>query len=502
MAAGPGRTGSPGEAGPGPTAPRPRTATIARTLRRRAGRPLPWTTPRLVRALTALCLAALLGTGAAAAAVLTGARADTDAIGHRDAPQAARAADLYFALSDMDAQAANLLLLGADPDFAPLRRQTLDTYEQRRTQADADLQQAAEAAAGDPAGQRAVHTVLGQLGGYEALVARAELLEEQAGAPAGQPSPAALDAYRQATDLLRQRLLPAADEVGAASGATVDRVYGGGRAGLATGRWWILGTGLLALAALAGLQRLLTVRYRRLVNPPLAAVTLLTVVALTVGLHLVTRADEHLVVAKSNAYDSVIALSRARAVAYDLNADESRYLTDPARAAAYQQSFLDKTQAVARVDGATLADYNAGLATVAGRHRADHAAVPFGGFLGTELRNITFPGEQEAAERVLAAFQAYQLDDRRIRELRDAGRLKEAVTLNTGLAPGQSNYDFERLARAIGDTLDVNARAMDEAVAKTGSDLDTTTAALGALTLAASLALTALGVRPRLREYR
>ncbi|MBP0449229.1 hypothetical protein J5Y04_06660 [Kitasatospora sp. RG8] len=487
---------------PGPAVPAPRAGALARVLPLPIGRPTRWSTPRLVRALTALCLAALLAAGTAAAGVLTGARADTDAIGHRDARQAARAADLYFALSDLDAQAANLLLLGADPDFSSLRRQTLDSYEQRRAQADADLQQAAEAAAGDPAGQRAVQTVLGQLGGYEALVARAELLEEQAGAPAGQPSAAALDAYRQATDLLRQRLLPAADEVGAASGATVDRVYAGGRDGLATGWWWLLGTGLLALAALAGLQRLLAVRYRRLVNPPLAAVTLLTAVALAVGLHLVTRADDHLVVAKSNAYDSVIALSRARAVAYDLNADESRYLTDPARAAAYQQSFLDKTQAVARVDGATLADYNARLATAAGRHRADHAVVPFGGFLGTELRNITFPGEQEAAERVLAAFQAYQLDDRRIRELRDAGRLKEAVTLNTGLAPGQSNYDFERLGRAIGDTIDVNTRAMDDAVAATDSDLDTTTATLGALALAMALALTALGVRPRLREYR
>ncbi|MDH6706701.1 hypothetical protein P3T27_003428 [Kitasatospora sp. MAA19] len=461
-----------------------------------------WTTPRLVRGLTALSLATLLGLGATATTVLGGARDGTDTIGHQAAPQATRAADLYFALSDMDAQAANLLLVGADPDYTTLRKQTLDTYEQRRAQADNDLQQAAQAAAADPAGQRAVQQVLGRLGSYEALVARAQLLEEQAKAPAGQPSPAALDAYRQATDLLRQQLLPAADQVTAANEATVEQVYTEHRDALGSGWWWLLAVGLVALAALLGLQRALAVRYRRVVNPALAGVTLLTGVALAIGLHLVSRADDHLVTAKSNAYDSVIALSRARAVAFDMNADESRYLTDPSRAVAYEQSFLDKTQAIAHLDGATLAGYNAQLAAAAARHRADHAAVPFGGYLGTELRNITFPGEQDAADRVLTAFQQYQQDDRKIRELRDAGRLKEAVTLNTGLSQGQSNYDFDQLSTAIGDTIAVNATAMDSALAATDGDLDATTEALAAGALAAALALTALGVRPRLREYR
>nr|WP_095876250.1 hypothetical protein [Streptomyces sp. TLI_235] len=200
--------------------------------------------------------------------------------------------------------------------------------------------------------------MIGELGRYEALVARAQLLEDHAHAPAGKPPAEALEAYRQATDLLGQRLLPAADEVTAANAATVDRVLAQQRDDLAAGWWWILTTGLSALVALAVLQRTLTVRFRRLVNPLLAVVTLLTVVALIIGLHLTTQADRHLVVAKSNAYDSVLALSRARAVAYDMNADESRYLTDPSRAAAYEQSFLDRTQAFARIEGAALGDYD------------------------------------------------------------------------------------------------------------------------------------------------
>ena len=236
-------------------------------------------------------------------------------------------------------------------------------------------------------------------------------------------------------------------------------------------------------------------------NVPLAATTLLALAGLITALTLTSRADHQLVVAKSNSFDSVIALSRARAVAYDLNADESRYLTDPARAAAYEQSFLDKTQSFARVDGAALATYDDKLAALADKHRADHGQVGFGGYLGDELRNITFPGEQDAAERVLTAFQQYQRDDRKIRELNAQGKLKEAVTFDTGTTPGQSNADFDVLSAALDDNQAINQRAFDGAVAATDDDLGATTAGLGAAALAAALALTALGVRPRLREF-
>jgi hypothetical protein len=454
-----------------------------------------------VRGLTGLCLAAVLTAAAVLGSVLSSARSGIDDIGHRDAPQALRTADLYFALSDMDAQVANLLLLGADPDYAAQRRQTLTTYDQRRAQADADLQQAAEAAAGDPAAHRAVQTVLDQLGQYEADVARAQLLEDQAHAPAGKPSADALAAYRQATDLLRQQLLPAAGQVTAASSATVDHTYTAERDAISAGWWWILTSTVVALAALVLLQRLLAVRFRRLVNPALALATLLTLVTGSAGLLLASRAGDHLVVAKSNAYDSVIALGRARAVAYDMNADESRYLTDPTRAAAYEQTFLDKSQSIAGLDGATLDSYDAKLAQAADRHRADHHAVPFTGYLGAELGNITFPGEQDAAEHLLTAYQQYEKDDRTLRGLRDQGRLKDAVTFDTGTAPGQSDADFEQLSQAFDEVLTINQDAMTRAVTAADDDLGPAVAGVGGAALAVAVTLTVLAVRPRLREF-
>ncbi|MDH6111074.1 hypothetical protein P3T36_007853 [Kitasatospora sp. MAP12-15] len=461
-----------------------------------------WTTPRRVRALTALCLVALVAFGAVAATVLGGARGSIDTIGHRAAPQAVRASDLYFALSDMDAQAANLLLVGADPADAGRRKATQDVYEQRRAQADGDLQQATAAAAGDPAAQRAVASVLGALGQYEALVARSELLEDQGKDQPGKPSADALDAYRQATGLLRQQLLPGADQVAAASEATVDGSYASQRSDLAAGWWWLLAFGVLALLALGALQRTLTVRYRRLVSPPLALALVLTAAGLVYGLSLVSGADQHLKVAKSSAYDSVIALSRARAVAYDSNADESRYLSDPAGAAGYERSFFDKTQSIATIDGADLAAYSGDLNERAMALQADPKQVGFGGYLGTELRNITFPGEQAAADKVLSTFQTYQADDHKLRLLNTQGRLADAVTFDTGNAPGQSNADFGLLSDAFSDVIGINQKAFDQAVAQSDGDLGAGATTAGLVLLLAGLGLTLVAVRPRLAEYR
>ncbi|MFG2821491.1 hypothetical protein ACGFX4_18930 [Kitasatospora sp. NPDC048365] len=80
--------------------------------------------------------------------------------------------------------------------------------------------------------------------------------------------------------------------------------------------------------------------------------------------------------------------------------------------------------------------------------------------------------------------------------------MKDAVTFNTGNAPGQSNADFDRLARALDDVLTVNQQAFTRAVADGDADLGPAAAAAGAGAVAAALVLVLAGVRPRLREYR
>ncbi|MGF1430501.1 hypothetical protein, partial [Kitasatospora sp. LaBMicrA B282] len=461
-----------------------------------------WNTPRRVRALTAAAIAALLLFAGVAWTVLGGARDSVDAIGHHSAPQAERASDLYFALSDLDAQAANLLLVGGDDADAAKRMAVQDTYDQRRAQADTDLEQATEALSGDPAGRKAVQGELDGLGRYEALVARSDLQESTAKSLPGKPSADALATYQQATDLLRSTLLPDADQVANANAANVNGTYRAQTDALGSGWWWLLLTGLLALLLLAALQRTLTVRYRRLISPPLVAALLLTVVGLGYGLSLVSATKDHLHTAKVDAYDSVIALGRAKAVAYDSNADESRWLSDPGRADGYQQAFLTKTQQVADFSGATLDDYNDRLGQAITAHQGAGHPVSFGGFLGDEERNITFPGEQQAADRVLADWLTYQQDDRKIRQFQQDGKLNQAIAFDTGTAVGQSDGDFSKLSDDFDQVIGINQKAFDQAVQQSDDALGTGAGVAAGLLLAGALALTVLAVRPRLREYR
>jgi hypothetical protein len=77
----------------------------------------------------------------------------------------------------------------------------------------------------DPATARAVSDILDGLGRYVALAAQTIPLDEQANHLAGQPSAATLAQYRQATDLLKATLLPAARSLTDHNAQTLERTY-------------------------------------------------------------------------------------------------------------------------------------------------------------------------------------------------------------------------------------------------------------------------------------
>jgi len=76
-------------------------------------------------------------------------------IGDVAAPRAAIAADLYFALSDLDAQVARMVLSAGDETLAGSRIDALGTYDERSRQIDEALQRLV-ATADDEAGRAPV----------------------------------------------------------------------------------------------------------------------------------------------------------------------------------------------------------------------------------------------------------------------------------------------------------------------------------------------------------
>ena len=443
----------------------------------------------------ACCLAALAGV------LLAQLRGDFQSIGQRDAPEAGATTGLYFALNDMDAQVANVLLVGGDTALAGNRAQDLATYARDRTDADADLQQATASEADNASAEQELTLALDQIGQYEALAADALLTSQQSHNAAGRAPAAAVAYYQQATGLMQESILPAVGSLSTVSAAKLNAAYHAGKTDSGTWTAWVVVLGILLAAALLALQLYLAARFRRLVNPALAAATVLAVAFAAVAVTRLNGESGRLDVAKQDAFDSIQALTLARAVSYDANADESRYLVDPARAAQYQRSFLAKSQQIVNVGPVTISGYDAALAADIAAYQRDNSVVRFGGYLGAEFRNITFPGERRAAVAALLAFQRYERDDRTMRALATRS-LAAAVGYDIGTAPSQSDGAFNQYDAALSSVIAINSGAFTSAVADGEDGAVGWEAGFPALGLVLIVMLTYAGVRPRLDEYR
>jgi hypothetical protein len=462
-----------------------------------------WSTPVRVRVGAAVAVALAGCLAAVLVVVFSGLGGTFSSIGGRDAPEVDAATGLYFSANDMDAQVANILLVGNDASLAADRAQDVAIYASDRATADQDLQQATVTEAGDAAAEDELRSVLDRLGQYEALAADAILTDQAAGvaaSAAGRASAASLAYYQQATDLMRTGILPQVNALTNISAAALDTGYQSGRSASATGIGIVVVIGVLLLVVLVLTQLYLFRRFRRLVNPALAAATLIAIVLMAVTATGLSGESDHLKVAKQDAFDSIIALTQARAVSYDANADESRYLVDPGRAAQYQQSFLTKSQELADVGNVGIFEYDAALAADIRAYDANNSDVAFGGYLGAEFRNITFTGERAAAVRTLLAYQVYERDDRALRALAKKN-LAAAVAFDIGIAPGQSDWAFNQYDAALSSVIAINSDAFTSAVQSGeggAADSDIAIYVAGTALLAG---LVLLGVRPRLAEY-
>ncbi|MFD3376722.1 MULTISPECIES: hypothetical protein [unclassified Streptomyces] len=461
---------------------------------------LPSTVPQWLRLLrgAALSVSALL----IAALVVTGllARSAWSDIRNHSAPQITSATGLYFAINDMDAQLANQLMFGTNPELADDRRTAARIYDERRAQAGVYLRDLSVAAQGDPVAGASVAQAIADYGKYEEGAAHALLLSNQAGHRAGKTDAETLAAYRSATETMRTRLLPQADQLVTANDVAFDTTYNETTDNLSSARIAVLAAGLLLLVVIGVLHVFLTFRFRRIVNPALAAAFLIALGVSITATTQISAQQEHLRVARHDAYDSVVALTRARAVAYDANADESRYLLDQPRAAEHEQHFFEKTQQLMHLPGATIGDYDARADTAMNAYRAKQEDLRFTGFFGDEFRNITFTGERKAAEDAVASYQVYQKDDRRIRALVASGDVTAAIAFCVSYEPGDSNWAFTELDKALQKVIGINTNAYEKASGEgAGSALPGPLGLSGAAALIAALAV--IGLRRPLAEF-
>ncbi|WP_336204910.1 hypothetical protein [Nonomuraea sp. LPB2021202275-12-8] len=445
----------------------------------RPARPVRRGVPGRIRVLTGVAAAALALLFAAIAAGTSTAGDGLRVIGRDSGPQVVATAGLYFGLSDMDAQIADVLVMGGENGAR--RQAAIARYEQQRSMANQALLKAFELAGDDQAERRTIESVLDGLGRYEGLAAQALLLDSQSGHPAGPPPAEVVRVYRQATDLMRQTLLPQAYNLTLESSTIVRRTYDDKTATLPFLRWAVVVAGLLALVCLLRLQVYLARHFRRVFGLALVAATVVTLVALVAGVSVLRQDLDHLQTAKSEGFDSVVTLARARAIGNSMQGDQSRFLLDRERADTYEHTYLDKSQKVLYLEAGNLDTYHDKVAQKSGDYL---------GMLGLQLSGKT-------GRPALDAYARFQAADTTFRQLVAEGKAGEAVSARLGpVREAFDAYDKELVALA-----DRHEAVFERAVGEGESALDglwrLIPFAMGGIGL-----LLLAGVWPRLREYR
>jgi CHASE3 domain sensor protein len=418
-----------------------------------------WSTPTILR----VCLVSIwLADAIFLSAVIGGARTHRDAtrtVGRDTAPSIIAAEHIKSAMAGMDASEARELL-----GKAGQMETTVETYEARRLEASKALIAAAGNITYGDAERDPIQRLEIGLGDYGERAQRARDLRDKG-------DPHFLDAYRQAAELADRQLYPAADALDKANRVHLDDIYDGQKRGSILTRTGVVIAGLLLLFVLLSVQSFLNRRMRRVFNLSLLSATLIAFWLLSYSVGQFNEDMRQLKIAKQDAFESIHTLWRARAVAYEANAEESRYLLDADRADLHDQAFFTKSKDITDK------------------------------YIDAELHNITFPGEQEAANDTAKSFDDFLKLDKEIRRLKQTGKRDAAVALCLGFDQGQAQWAFHRFDEALGRTLEINQSAFDKAVVHAEKTLENFQAkAIAACLGIAILALA--GLLSRIQEYR
>lgn len=442
-----------------------------------------WTTPRLLK--TGLWVT----WGASVLVLITsigGVQSQRQAlktIGKDAAPSVITALRLKDALAGMDANAANELL------FKPgTGTEAIKGYEERLDKFTERIVAVAENITYGDAERKPILAIQRSAADYIAKLQQARDFH------AAGKTAETIAAYRSAAELLDQKLLPAADALEKANFDALQQSYRDQSDAIARQLFLLIILGSLLIGSLVVLQLLLHQRMRRMLNPLLLLATLLAVGGLgDTTLRLLTAAHQ-LDNAKSDAFTSLRTVRQARALAYGANADESRYLLDPANATRYEQAFFDKINQIARIPAGTT------FQSVIRELEQKRSVPGFTGFLADELNNITYKGEREAAIANLSALGTYLEIDQQIRQLVKNGNYQAALTLCTGKNQGQSDWAFEVFKKVNNDVFDINFKEFNLAVDRGTRELENFEIKMPII-LGAIALLTFFGLQPRLKEY-
>ncbi|MEZ0094529.1 hypothetical protein [Streptacidiphilus sp. EB129] len=399
----------------------------------------------------AIAIVALLA--AAGLATTLGTAAQDSALGHaatRAEPLGVVTEEIYRDLSDADAAAAQVLLAG--PESGTAVQQRYDSDIQRVSSGLA----AVSADATSPSALDATGEIIADLPVYTRLVGTA-LADSRQNLPVGA-------AYlREASALLRTRLLSAARQAHDAETADLD----GDGAAAAADPLGELALLVACVAALGLVQVFAFRRTNRMVNPGLAVATVL-VLALAVWTGLATPAERGALARAAAHRQTADALVATELAAIQAHGDELLGLAARGEdLGGYERDFTSTSASVSRL---LAADHGSGIADAR------------------------------------AAQQDWLADHRNLVELEtepqaDNSANTRALLLLTSPAAAGSGAVFARMDTDLRNAVETEESSYRTALGEAQSDLSGLASA-AAVVAAVALAGAAVGINRRLREYR
>jgi hypothetical protein len=444
---------SDGTTGPGARKVLSLPATAVRSVRKSAA-----STPgRLFLVGVGLVVLALL-TGVVGAIAMQQKQSTIDNLVNHREPVAAASQQIYRSLSDADATAASAFLAGGTTP-GELR----DRYDLDIATAGANLAKAAADVSGVTEAETQVNELSQQLPVYTGLVETARAYNRQ-GYPAGA-------AYlREASGLMRAKLLPAAEELYEIDSARLADSQD--TAGAVP--WFSLGLAVVLLGALVVAQLYLTRRTNRLLNVGLMVASGAVVVALIWGSVALLIESSRVSDGREHGSGQVEVIVQARIVALKMRANETLTLVARGDGGEYEDEFEKQAKQITG-SGSLLAQAR-GLAP------------------NQETQDLLAAAQRNANDWLAA--------HKKIRQLDDGGSYQEAVSLAI-------SSDTKTSAAAMFTKLDDNLlKALRDARQKFAEEtsgaskaMTALTPGVGVLALLAAAGVT-MGIRDRLQEYR
>ena len=397
-----------------------------------------------------------LATGAAG---MIGVRQRADLVERvtaRSGPLSVSAQQLYRALSDADATAASAFLSGGGEPPALRQRYQADV---------ADAAAALAEVSGAGGGDATVARIAAALPVYTGLVETARTYNRQ-GLPLGA-------AYlREASGLMRDELLPAAQELYRSISAELDDA----RDDAAAFPWFAVSLGVLTIGGLVLAQIWLTRRTNRQFNPGLGVATAAALVLVGWLSVSAVAAGGRLAASREDGSAQVNVLTEARLAALQARADEALTLVARGNGSAFE---VDYTAVMLRLAGP---DGRGGLLAAAAAGASD---------------DPTRDAVGSAADRTRAWLAAHGA----LRKLDNDGDYGGAVRAAVGAGPDTTASLSRQLDDELGRAITHNSERFELAAGDAAGVLSRVDIAMVVLT-ALLMVGAAVGIQRRIAEYR